>query len=348
MSDESPTEVSIGSPSVDTSDAQATAEAGLLDFAMNFVAGDQPQESAAEETETEQQSDEMSTETEELVDTEAEDNTEAEEAAEMDEDDPEGEPLETDIDLLSFEELSSQVGKIEIGGKEYSPAQLKSILGQEEAAGTKARKAAEELKQVEERRAELETYEAQLQSRSKAVEQSGELAQMANAGKQLQEQLQKARQAEDYLQVSKINDQLTILNQRYQSKMSEVQTVEAEVRQQKLNSFSKSLTDQGYGKLLEDSPEAAAWQGYVKKSGLDQAAVNAAIESPQLAIALEKARLYDEISSKKGAVLKNASKSLKPSSNKVKSKSSGQKKKAEYQANPDAYFLDLAKDVLAR
>ena len=340
------------SPSVvDAGNAQDIAEAGLLDFATNFVVGDQPQEEVVEEKEELQQPEEISTEEQELVEPEAGDeNVEADKTDEVEEVDQDVNP-EADIDILSFTDLQDQVGKIEIGGKEYTPAQLKSILGQEESAGTKARKAAEELAKVEAAKADLTEQEAWLKKRTESVAQSDKLATLANQYNALNAQYQKALSSEDSHQMTILDGKMKNVANQYNSAQKQVQAVQNEAQQKHLAKVASHLETEGYGNLLKDTPESTAWKSYATKVGLDESGMFAAVNTPQLAIALEKARRFDELHSKKGTVLKSKGKVLKSSGNKIQNtqQKANSAKQARIAAGKPSdrdtndYFLDLAK-----
>ena len=359
MSNEvSPTQNPLESPSnMDAGNAEIVAEAGLLDFATKFVSGeDTPQQEVAEEVKTEQQSEESVEEEVEQTEEADDTNIEAEEAVEEGEvDQEETSESPKEIDTLSFTDLSDQVEKIEIGGKEYTPAQLKSILGQEESAGTKARKAAEELAKIEAKQAELSKQEEWLSKQREASVQSDELATYANEYKALDAQYQQALAEEDAFTLPLIKGKMENVQKKMQEAQNKVQEVQKEAHQKHMSKVSAELQSQGYGNLLKNGAEADAWKAYATKVGLDQAGMFAAVNTPQLAIALDKARRFDELNSKKGTVLKSKGKLLKSSgktvlNNKQKSEAAYKKRMAE--GNPSDkdqrdYFTALANDVLS-
>ena len=346
----------VESPSaVGSGNAQEIAEAGLLDFATNFVVGDQPQEEVVEKEEETQQSEEISTEQEELVETEADDTEIDVEVEDADEEEVVDQEVDSDKLALSFTDFMDQVGALEIGGKEYTPAQLKSILGQEESAGTKARKAAEELAKVEAAKKELAEQEIWLKKRTESVAQSDELAKLANQYTSLNAQYQKALSAEDSHQMTILDGKMKNVANRYKAAQGKVQEVQREAQQRHLTKVASTLETEGYGNLLKDTPEATAWKAYATKVGLDESGMFAAVNTPQLAIALEKARRFDELNSSKGKVLKSKGKILKSSGNKIqntKTKAETARKQRLAQgkitdSDANDYFLNLAKTVLS-
>ena len=248
---------------------------------------------------------------------------EAEEADEVEEADPE-EVHDTDIEVMSITELAEQVGKIEINGNEYTPAQLKSILGQEESAGTKAREASSKLKEIEAREAKLAEQEQWLQDRNSAVVKSDQLAGMQAEAHKINAAIQKARAEGDMYEVTLGKDRLELLQQQFAATSQEVQKVNARAEQESIAKAEAGLRERGLDYLLSDNDQAKAWMDYTQ-SKLSQQELRAAILSPAIAEAIEKARKYDAASGKATKKVRASGKTLKGGTgNKIGSKQSKQ------------------------
>ena len=278
------------------------------------------------ETDVDDQVEEVIDEEEEVPVDDASDGdsaVEAEEADEGDEADPE-EVHETDIDIISITELAEQVGKIEINGNEYTPAQLKSILGQEESAGTKVREASSKLKDLEAREENLAKQEQWLKDRNSAVAKSDQLAEMQAEARKINAHIQKARGEGDMYEVALYKDKLEQLTADYNQTAQQVQQVRQREEQESLLKAEAGLKQRGLDYLLSDNDQSKAWSEYAS-SKLSQQELRAALMSPAIAEAFEKARKYDTASGKTTRKLKSSAKTLKGGTgNKIGSKQSKQ------------------------
>ena len=282
-----------------------------------------------EETDVDDQVEEVVDEDSEVpVDDASDDDSvvEADEADEEEETDPEAVP-ETDIDVMSITELAEQVGKIEINGKEYSPAQLKSILGQEESAGTKAREASSKLKDIEAREAKLVEQEQWLQDRNTAVAKSDQLAEMQVEARKINAQIQKARGEGDMYEVALYKDKLEQLTADYNVAAQQIQQVQQREEQESVAKAAEGLKERGLGYLLSDNEQSKAWTAYAS-SKLSPQELRAAALSPAYAEVLEKARKFDAANGKTTKKLKSSAKTLKSGTG----KSIGSKQSKQEQA----------------
>ena len=318
---------------------EAEANAGLDAFAAQFV-GLEPQEEQGSDSEVATQSEESEETQEHSEDADIETPDEAE-----DNDDIEESGLDEGEEFVAYDEFKDTI--LEIGGKHYTGAQLKSMLGRMESVGNDARKADQANKDLADREAKLKEQEAWINSRQSAVQQSDQLAEMQSEARKINAAIEKARSEHDMYEVAVQKDKLEVLAGKYKQTEAQVQQVQSQVEAKKLQSAEKGLRDRGLAYLLENNPQAAAWTAYANQH-LSQEDIQTALTTPAIAEALEKARKYDAANAKSGKKLKSSGKTLKPGVNKPQSVNTDAKKKANYQANPDAYFQDLAKEVLKR
>ena len=262
-----------------------------------------------EEPDVDDQEEEVVSEEEEPADdASVEESDEAEETVEEDDDDQE--EFSGDIDVMSITELAEQVGKIEINGEEYTPAQLKSILGQETAAGTKAREASAKLKEVEAREAKIAEQEEWLTQRTNAAATSDQLVEMQSEARKINASLQKAREEGDMYEVAVQKDKLEVLGQEYQKAQQEVQGVQQKQQQELMVKVEQGLKDRNLGYLLQDNDDSKAWTEYAS-SKLSQQELQTVLMIPAVAEAIEKARKWDGAGKKSTAKLKSSTKTLK-------------------------------------
>ena len=318
--------------------ASYLAQEGHIDEAP--VAEEPTEEPEVEEPEVE----------EELVEDAADDSDiEADESAEEDGEDPEVNS-EAEIDVLSYNDLFDQVGAVEINGETYTPAQLKSILGQDKAAGTKAREAAERLKELETREGKLIEQEEWLQQRTGAKQQSDQLVQLQNHAKQINAEINKAREEGDMYELSVQKDKLEQLSNHYNKIKREVDQVNQKQEAELYLKAEAGLRELGLNYLLEDSPESKAWTDYISKS-LTQSEMKAVTLNPQLAAMVEKARKWDIANSKQGKKLVSKSTTLKTNGNKSSPKKQNAKKMERInsgEASRDelqAYIMQQGRDM---
>ena len=309
-----------------------------------------------EETEVNDQVEEVVDEDSEVpVDDASDDDSvvEADEADEEEETDPDAVP-ETDIDVMSITELAEQVGKIEINGKEYSPAQLKSILGQEESAGTKAREASSKLKDIEAREAKLVEQEKWLEDRNTAVAKSDQLAEMQVEARKINAQIQKARGEGDMYEVALYKDQLEQLNVNYKAAAQQIKQVQAREEQESVAKAEAGLRERGLDYLLSDNENSKAWVEYANTK-LTPQELRAATLSPGFAELVEKARKFDAANGKTTKKLKSSAKTLKSGTgNKIGSKQSKQEQARKQrlragvgtESDTNASAMNIAKALL--
>ena len=277
-----------------------------VEDAINAITSGAPKIAEPKETEVNEQdqlSEEVAVEEEEPTGNEADGDPEVTEAEDSNPEEEETDPTEEtnpDADEYDLSDIEDDAAFV-IGGKKYTKAQLSSILGQEQAAGTKARKAAEELKKVEEAKQKLQEQEAWLKQRTNAASQSDQLAEMAAEARKINAKIEKARSEQDMYEVAVQKDNLDVLKGKYAKAQQEVQHVHAQAEAKQIAAAEEGLKSRGLGHLLEDGKEAKAWQDYAG-SKLSDAELRAVTLIPALAEALEKARKFDasqKISSKK-------------------------------------------------
>ena len=284
----------------------AQAEAGVDAFADAFLASSGIVDAPSAETEVVEESDEVEELSEDITD---ETPVEAEAEATEEETDLEVND-DAEISVLSYQDLFDQVGAVEINGESYTPAQLKSILGQEVSAGKKAREAAERLKEMETREAKLQEQENWLQQRSKANKQSDQLVQMQATGRKINAAIKQAREEGDMYELSVQKDKMEQLNNAYRKAQKEVNAVSQRQEAEMYQRASKGLKDVGMGYLLEDNKDSQAWTTYASNN-LAASEVKAVTLNPQLAAMVEKARKWDIANGKQGKKLTSKSPTLK-------------------------------------
>lgn len=229
-----------------------------------------------------------------------------------------------DIDVLSYDDLFNQVGKIEIGGELYSPAQLKSILGQEVSAGTKAREAAERVKELDARAEKLDAEQAWLEQRKEAAVQSDEMARLQREYASIQEKVKGMDPQEDLYEVSLAREQMARIGERYNELHQEVSVVQQRADAEKAQKAAAELKAAGYDYLVSDQKKSKAWLNYASGLGMSQAELHDAARTPSVAIAIEKARQWDAAQSKDTKKLTSTAKAPR-SSGRIKQTSQAQK-----------------------
>ena len=342
-----PTQSNTESPSVESGavnqQTEAEANAGIDALVADmFNLNDEdnlPPSEDPEVSEEATESEESAELEEQAEDADVDTPDEAEETEETDESGLE----EGDLEIVSYDDLKGYA--LEIGGETYTPAQLKSMLGRMKAAGDDARKADQAVKELDAREAKLQEQEEWLKQRASAASQSDQLAEMQADARRINAKIEAAREEGDMYEVAVQKDKLDVLKSQYAQAQQQVSQVQQQAEAKQLESAEKGLRDRGLGYLLEDNPQAKAWTSYAS-SKLSEQELRAVTMIPALAEAVEKARKYDA-SQKKGVKLKSSGKTLKPGVNKPKTVNTATKKKAEYQANPETYFIDLANDILS-
>ena len=295
---------------------------------------------------------EQPTEEQELVEDASDENIEAEESVEEEiEEDQEEVSEDAEIDVLGYEELFSQVKALEINGETYTPAQLKSILGQDKAAGTKAREAAAQLKEVTAKSEELAKKEHLLNERVKSSNNVNVLSELQVKAKDLNTRLEAARAEGDMYEVTQIKDELDILGRKYQATKSQVENTRKMQEEQQLHNAVKGLQERGLGYLVEDTPQATAWNAYAS-SKLTAKEVEMASMVPAFAEAIEKARKYDAARGTEGKKLVSKGPTLKGAGKKAPTASQKQKASVDRinagKASQDeiqAYLMQQGRDL---
>ena len=214
-----------------------------------------------------------------------------------------------EIDVLAYDDLFDQVQKIEIGGEVYTPAQLKSILGQEVSAGTRAREAAERTKELDAREQQLEAQIQWLDTRKVAAVQSDEMARIARDYQALEDAHMELDPEVDLYEVNLNREKMNRMGKRYQQLKQEVDAVTARVEAEKEQRSAAVLKEKGYDYLLSNNKRSQAWNDYAQNNlGMSEAAVFQAVTDPSVVIAIEKARRWDEAQSKDTTKLTSSSK----------------------------------------
>lgn len=267
-------------------------------------------------------------EVEELSDDTVDEDVEAEDTAEDDESDQE-ENSDAEIEILSYEELFEQVGKLEIDGKEYTPAQLKSLVGQINSAGTKAREADAKLKEMEQKAALVDQY---LAEKPKAIEGSNELAKLDATMSQLTEARKVAMDEGDMYEVSKIREHMEDLKAERANVAAKLEQVSKQEEAIAIQRFENGLEQSGFGYLNKKGPQATAWVQYAK-SNLSDEEFQLAIRNPGIAAAIEKSRKMEEAKGKPEKKLSNKkSPTLKRSTRKAQTRNAEQELQRKMQS----------------
>ena len=265
--------------------------------------------------------------TDELVEDASDDKVEVDET-DVEDDDDLAVNSEADIDVLPYEDLFDQVGAIEIGGKNYTPAQLKSILGQEESAGTKAREASAKLREAEEVLARAAQQEQWVEQRMNGVQHSDQLLKIDAEIKEASEIRARARDEGDMYEVAVQKERIEVLKEQREGHKAEVDAVNKRVNHEKIQALNSSLETRGVGYLVSDKEAVGRWVEYVSNTGITQEEFKTAQLSPAIAEAFEKARKYDAAQTKGGKKISSSKKTLKAGTGK-KITSTATKKGAE-------------------
>lgn len=346
MSESNPTQTPVESLSsgvsgaVDQHDLEIQADAALDAFAAQFVGAD-PQNEEPAEREVEE-SEEVTGEHEELSDDDADVDTpdEADDAEEVEESDQQDEELE----IVSYDDLKGYA--LEIGGENYTAAQLKSMIGRMKSAGKEAREADQALQEANARLEQAQAQEQWIEQRMSAVASSDKMHQLQSQWQKMNEEIARYEEEGDMYEVTLLERKQKRIAQEYHAAKHELETVQERETQKKRKVAREGLESRGLTHLNNDGPETKAWVDYVKSKIDNPAEFQTAALTPSIAEAFEKARKYDaSVGKTKGSKLKSSGKTLKSGVN-TPAKTPASKRKAEYDANPDAYFEDLARDVL--
>lgn len=288
-----------------------------------------------EPVEDEVQEEELSDNTsDEDVEAEASDETDEEADLEVNED--------ADIDVLSYDEFFNQVGKIEIDGETYTPAQLKSIAGQVKSAGTKAREAAEALKEANQYKDLVAQY---LNDKPQVMEKSAELADLEMKIAQMEQARKEARKEGDMYVVGVIREDLEDAYKERDALRADANRVNQQEEVIAIKRFEKGLEELGFGYLNSKGPQTNAWVQYAQ-SNLSKEEFQLAVRNPGIAAAIERSRKLEEADSKPVKKVTNTpSPKIKRSGKKVRPEAAQQalqRKMQQGQASPEeieAYLL---------
>lgn len=220
------------------------------------------------------------------------------------------------------------------------------MIGRMKSAGNEARKADQMIKEAEDRIAHAAKLEEYSKAQAKASVHSLELVKINSAIESNNAKIEKFEAEGDMYEVTLLERQNKKLEA---SKLGAQQHIEAAQQQDYANKAELAragLEKRGLSHLNNAGKETKAWVEYVQSKVDTPEEFQSAALTPSVAEAFEKARKWDESRGKvKTTKLKTSGKTLKSGVSKP-APSKGDKRKADYQANPDAYFLDLAKDVL--
>ena len=200
------------------------------------------------------------------------------------------ETIEDTREIVNYDDLEHYI--IDIEGQQYDRAQLKALIGQSEATGTKSREASDLLKSAEVKIAELDKREADLQTQVNGAKANDQLAQMYNKGNALQNELATAKTEGDMFEVTRINEDLKDLTR-------DINQAKADVKKSNDISFDKAeksaidgLKAEGYEYLTKKGTGSDNWTAYAKGK-LTESQLDSVSMIPALAIAVEKARKFD-------------------------------------------------------
>ena len=258
-------------------------------------------ESAGSEGNVDEVSGEEVTEVAELEETEGEEHPNVDE-------NKEGE-VES---IVAYDEMLNH--NFEIDGKLYTADDIKSVFGQEKAAGTKSREASDKLKELESRAEKLNEFEAELQTRKQASVSSNDMLRIQAEGREINALLQKADQEGDAYEIVLQERKLKGLEQQYQVAKQNVEAESLRSSQAQFANAETGLKDKGLGYLLEDGPAADAWNNYTK-THLTEVESRTVAMVPAFAEMAEKARKWDNANKSQGKKLQSSGKSLKAGSN---------------------------------
>ena len=215
--------------------------------------------------------------------------------------------------VVAFEEMQNHT--FEIDGKRYSAEDIKSVFGQEKAAGTKSREASDKLKELDTMKEHLDNREAQIDTRQQASVASDAMLQIQAEGRDVNSLIQKARDEGDMYELAVQKDKLEVLGKQYDTAKVDVDAENQRQQAQQIANAEAGLKDRGLSYLLQDGPAAEAWNGYVN-ANLSEVEARTVAMVPSLAEMVEKARKWDKANTTKGTKVKLSGKTLKAGTNK--------------------------------
>ena len=335
-------------PQVDSGsvDSNVNPEVGIDNIAAE-LASDLMQDLSDEDRGGLQLEPQESEESEEVEETPPSDSTDDEtpdiEADDDVEDDDEPtEVLEGAWDV-EYDEVKDARLPIKINGevKMMAFGEIQNQLARAEAASTKSREVNQQLEEAEALRSQLEEEKAFVGRQKEAAKMSDEVAVRVNYIRQMEAQLKKAVESKNSHDATLLRERITAVTAETNEIYQRVTEAEAEAQQKHLAEQHNLLVSKGYGDVVND--------GYVQyvQGNLSEAALKAVNEDASLAIALEKARKWDESQSKgKTRKLTKKTKTLSAGKGNVKStQSADEKAKASRFANRTA-SKEEAEDAL--
>ena len=297
---------------------------GLLEFASGFMEEFLPAKPEAEEVEKGP--------VDELT---ADEIEAADEDLDLDEEVSDEEPTE----IVGYEELKGHTFKFKVGGEtvEKTIDQIASELGQVKAASRVQNEVKEQKEALQSEKERLSDARELLRQQETAFQGNEELSIRAAEINNLNSSLQQARQHNDIHSIARLNDIINMKTSEYQQVQDNVSHLTQIAEERVIAQEARKLQEQGYGYLTTDKERQSALESYATES-LSKDALNLAIKDATLAIALEKARLYDKAKSKKSNVKQNTGKNLKPSKSRFAPK--------EKELTPDEVFQQAADRML--
>ena len=296
---------------------------GLLDFASGFMEEFLPAKPEAEEVEKGA--------AEELT---AEEIEAADEELELDE-----ELSDEETEIIGYDELKGHTFEFKVGGekRQLTIDQIASELGQVKAASRVQNEVKEQKEALQSEKERLSDARELLRQQETAFQGNEELSIRAAEINNLQSSLQQARQHNDIHSIARLNDIINMKTSEYQQVQDNVSHLTQIAEERVIAQEARKLQEQGYGYLTTDKERQSALESYATES-LSKDALNLTIKDATLAIALEKARLYDKAKSKKSNVKQNTGKNLKPSKSRFAPK--------EKELTPDEVFQQAADRML--
>ena len=246
---------------------------------------------------------------------------------------------EESTEVVGYEELRGHTFKFKVGGEtvEKTIDQIASELGQVKAASRVQNEVKEQREILQSEQAQLSDARELLRQQEQALRGTEDLSMKMAELNQYQQALQQARNAGDANAIVQIKDLIDMKANEYNTIKQDVEQLQAVSTQRVLAEESKKLQAAGYGHLLTDT----AYQEQFGQYALDNLpthVVEAANQSAELLIALDKAFRYDKAKSKKSNIKQQKGTNLKPSKSRFTPK--------EKEMSPDEAFQKAADRML--
>ncbi len=271
---------------------------------------------------------------------------------EADEDEQEGDEPTDDVSEyfeVDYEDAKDGIYPIKINGevKMMKFSEIQNQLARSESASKKSQEANQRQEELATREAKIAEAEAFAQQRIEAANSSVELGKIDAAMSNLQQQYNKAVEAQDSHKMIMLDANMKKVQEARHKTEAKIVQVQEEAKMRHTQSQQALLKDKGYGDILNDS-----YVDYVSSNLSDQA-LNALNLDATLVILAEKARKWDASQGKAKRTLKK-SKSLRAGGGNIKQAQTNkaaakQKQMAAGQGNQDEAILGLdniAKDIL--